>query len=136
MVLHNLRGVRMSYVKISPSKLQCKIPNSLFMWHSTRKIACYILYIHSIKSKNIYICNLEEMIMFLWTPFSILYPILCFLTLTCNHSRQSRNPEPTFLSVQFVIGVHSTFSIYLNLLVHIPRFYMMANIAVSLIIKY
>ena len=34
-------------LKYPPSKLLCRIPNFYLMWHSTRKIACYILYIHA-----------------------------------------------------------------------------------------
>ena len=34
-------------LKYPPSKLQCKIPNSYLMQHSTRKIACYILKFYS-----------------------------------------------------------------------------------------
>ena len=34
-------------LKYPPSKLLCRIPNFYLMWHSTQKIACYILYIHS-----------------------------------------------------------------------------------------
>ena len=45
-------------LKYPPSKLLCRIPNFYLMWHSTRKIACYILYIHSSKVLSVYqVCS-------------------------------------------------------------------------------
>ena len=43
-------------LEFHPSKLKCRIPNSYLMWHSARKIACYILNIHSIK----YLLHLKQ----------------------------------------------------------------------------